>query len=65
MGVLDSSNVETLSYPTLLILPETWPCMLFLFPSTGLEQALAHSFALRLPSDGPSQKRPPRQALGL
>jgi hypothetical protein len=57
-------------YPTLLTLPGTWPYMLFLSPSTGSGQALAHSFALRLPclrqaaSDSLSQKRP-RCKLGI
>jgi len=32
-----------------LTYPETWPYMLFLFPSTSSGQALAHRFALGLP----------------
>jgi len=38
--------------------PETGPCMPFLFPGSGPGEALARSFALRLPSDTASRWRP-------
>ena len=45
-------------YPTLLTHPETWPCMLFLSPSTGSGQVLAYSFARRfIPLSGASFRR--------